>query len=88
MWILTVTVGVLLQGFGRVALARMYTKTERVINEVKTRAYDRVEDGDTVGGGPSRRCGEEENSERRSLLKLNGLSSSIGDVISQTNACE
>lgn len=80
---MTITVGVALQGFGRFALARMYMKTERVINEVQGRAPGQVADGNRSGNGASRRGRVEEDSERPSLLKLNGLSSSIGDVIFQ-----
>lgn len=81
---LTITVGVTLQGFGRLALARVYMKTERAINEVQNRARVQVADRDRSGSRDNRDGGAtEDDDERRSLLKLNGSSSSIGNTFFQ-----
>lgn len=97
---LTIITGVGLQSFGRIALARVYVKTEAVVNAAACAAptsasADAAEldsgarcDG-ARGGGDSggvrigrRRRDEGDLSGQRqdssSLLKLNGVSSSIG----------
>lgn len=89
MWILTIITGVILQGFGRLALARVYVKTERVIHEVQANASA----GGGDGGGSSSRAAirrdsnsgtsaaRTENEDTKSFLKLNPLSSSIGEAL-------
>lgn len=92
--------GVGLQGFGRLALAKVYVKTEAVINEAADAApaseADRIStssgrnddprgvDGSGCRGGARGGSGGGAVSERREdssgLLKLNGVSSSIGGI--------
>lgn len=84
-WILVVVTGVASQGFGRHVLARLYIKTEKLINEAGS--PDSARGGGDIRHGQG--LGGTENSEGGSLsldpheqhsfsLKLNGVSSSIG----------
>lgn len=106
---LTMITGVVLQGFGRLLLARVYVKTEAVINAAAdaaplSRADDESSDnggaggadgglgggrvrrrtgdsgvGDGDGGDLSHRPRDEQSSSGVSgVLRLNGVSSSIG----------
>lgn len=98
-WVLTVITGVGLQSFGRIALAKVYVRTEAVVNAAadavppanadefdSRRRHDTargVGDSGGIRSGPRRRdsgnaSGRPQDSS--SLLKLNGVSSSIGKV--------
>eukprot|EP00752_Nemacystus_decipiens_P009135 g8159.t1 len=97
-WVLTIITGVGLQSFGRIALAKVYVKTEAVVNAaaaaVPAPSPDEFDgdgrcDGAREGGddgGASVRRGRRRRDEggasadrhdSSSLLKLNGVSSSI-----------
>lgn len=82
------TTSVILQGFGRLALAKTYMKTEKVINEAHTASGGNDVDGRRSGGGDDGRGWGSDTallSERQreqqppSSLKLHGLSSAIGE---------
>lgn len=101
-WVLTIITGVGLQSFGRIALAKVYVKTEAVVNAAADAVpvpassadefdngsrYDGARGGGDSGGGVRitrrRRDDSDESGQRHdssSLLKLNGISSSIGEV--------
>lgn len=84
MWLWTLFTGVVIQGYGRLVLARLYIKTERVIDEVQARGRDEngdreIRTGERAVGINSGRATEHDG-ERSSQLVLNGLSSSIGEV--------
>lgn len=87
------TTGVGLQGFGRLALARVYMKTEKVVNEAYAASEADGFDGrnDQAGEGEGRSGGGREGGGgdggsgavspdlRPGYLKLNRVSSSIGE---------
>lgn len=86
-WILVIITGVALQGFGRHVLAKVYIKTEKLINEAGS--SDSARGSGDIQHRNDQGCGGTENNERRALsldpheqhsfsLKLNGVSSSIG----------
>lgn len=86
-WILVVVTGVALQGFGRHVLARVYIKTEKLINEAES--PDSARGSGDIQHRESQGIGGTENSEGGALSldphvqhsfshKLNGVSSSIG----------
>lgn len=100
-WVLTIITGVGLQSFGRIALAKVYVKTEAVVNAAADAVPAPNADGfdggarydGAPGGGDSdgararigrrRRDDGDASVERHDssiLLKLNGVSSSIGEV--------
>lgn len=66
--------GVLVQGFGRVALARVYMKVQAAINEAHS------------AGGAGDAAGSRHQPEQASL-KLNGISSSLGTAVRYCSSC-
>lgn len=84
-WLLTVTTGVVLQGFGRLVLARAYLRVEHILNSIQARTTEEDTEcegsfvGDDVHG--SGQTGVESEGGRKLLLKLNGVSSSLGEVL-------
>lgn len=97
---LTIITGVGLQSFGRIALAKVYVKTEAVVNAAAdavpaTSNGDGLDGGGRYGGaqgggdsggirtGRRRRDDGDVSGQRHdssSLVELNGVSSSIGEV--------
>lgn len=101
-WALTMITGVALQGFGRLALAKVYVKTEAIINEAADAASEdwvsRIsgrhdgewgDEGSGGAGGSQGGSGGRPVSDRRAdspgLLRLNGVSSSIGGIRADKN---
>lgn len=82
---MTVTTGVVLQGFGRLALARAYLRVEHVLNSIHARATreEAESEGSFLGDGVngSGRTRVESEGGRKLFLKLNGVSSSLGEVL-------
>lgn len=104
-WLLSMIAGVGLQGFGRLALAKVYVKTEAVINDAASatataaaqaapargakrsasggRHNDGVWGGSTGGGSDAIGARQRERDDKNvpGLLQLNGVSSSIGEMM-------
>lgn len=81
MWVLTITTGVILQGLGRLALAKIYMKTEQVIEKVQAQARARQageRTGDPGGSLNGNQTEDQGGDERKGKVKLNGVSASIG----------